>query len=354
MQQDKRYRSMVALDKRPAAIAICRALLLCFGVMIAEFCVASNDDWDGFLRRHVHAEGRVVDDAAGGISHSEGQGFGMFLAVHFDDRRNFDRMWQWTRRNLMVRGDGLLAWRWTPQDGVTDRNNATDGDIFAAWALIRAAARWKSTEYRNDGLSLMRTIREKLVRSTARGPALLPGMKGFERNGAQTLNLSYWVFPAFDEFSRNDNSPVWAELIQSGYRLLGESRFGRWGLPPDWLRTGERLALPDDREPRFGYDAVRIPLYLIWNGAGEDTVQPFRSFWAYFNGAVFLPSWVNLKDNSVDSYDTLKGMRAIAMATIAYPDLRGARIPDTDESQPYYSNVLLLLTKIMLWERAKN
>ena len=141
-------------------------------------------------------------------------------------------------------------------------------------------------------------------------------------------------------------------MTQNGYSLLDEARYGRWGLPPDWLRQDAGLSLPDDREPRFGYDAVRIPLYLLWGGAERDAIQPFRSFWAYFAGASFLPGWTNLKDDSVGSHDALKGVRAIAVLVAASPNPGRAALPEMDESQPYYSDVLLLLVKMMLWERA--
>jgi endoglucanase len=311
--------------------------------------LAASAEWEQFLRRHAQLDGRIID---GGASHSEGQGVGMLLAVHFKDRKTFDRIWQWTRQNLMVRDDGLLAWRWAPQVGVTDRNNATDGDILVAWALIRAAAQWNSNEYLAAGSSLARSVRETLTRGTRRGLVLLPGVEGFDQNGTLVLNLSYWVFPAFREFDRVERSPVWSELIQSGHRLLAEAKFGRWGLPPDWLRDGEKLSLLEDREARFGYDAIRIPLYLMWSRDAEETVKPFRSFWAYFRGASFLPTWTNLRDDSVDSHDALKGVRVIAAAVEVYPNLGQAQLPEMDGSQPYFSDALLLLTKMMLWERA--
>lgn len=323
--------------------------LLFFLLAIAPGIARAAPDWDQFLRDHTQADGRVVDGAA---SHSEGQGIGMLLAVHYADRAAFDRIWNWTHRNLMVRDDGLLAWRWSEQKGVTDRNNATDGDLLVAWALIRAAERWNSSEYRSAGTSLARSVREKLVRSTPRGIVLLPGVEGFEKNGTLVVNLSYWIFPAFPELARADPSPVWPELAESGRRLLEEARFGRWGLPPDWLQVGEKLGLPQDREARFGYDAIRIPLYLMWSGAPEGTLRAYRAFWAYFRGAPFFPGWTRVDDDSVDSHDALKGVRAIAAAVNAYPALGKTQLPGSGPSEPYYSDALLMLTKVMLWERA--
>lgn len=96
--------------------------------------------WQGYKQRFVTSAGRVVDTANGQISHSEGQGYGMLLAVAANDRPTFERLWGWTRANLMVRDDQLIAWRWTPgqRPPITDMNNATDGDILIAWALRRS------------------------------------------------------------------------------------------------------------------------------------------------------------------------------------------------------------------------
>ena len=68
--------------------------------------------WTAWKARFVTDAGRVVDTGNQGISHSEGQGFGMLLAVAANDRPTFERIWGWTRANRMVRDDQLLAWRW--------------------------------------------------------------------------------------------------------------------------------------------------------------------------------------------------------------------------------------------------
>lgn len=308
-----------------------------------------SGEWQQFLQRHTDADGRVIDN---GASHSEGQGFGMLLAAHFGDRDAFERFWGWTRRNLMVREDGLLAWRWTPQAGIADRNNATDGDLLVAWALARAAAQWSSDDYRAASASLARAVREKLTRPSAHGPLLLPGAAGFEHDGVLVLNLSYWVFPALQELARVDPAPAWPALVESGERLLAEARFGRWGLPPDWLRYGGKLAPAEGRPPRFGFDAVRVPLYLMWMAAPESALEPYSAYWGSFLRASSIPAWTDLTNNSVDPNPAMKGVRAIAAATLAYPRLERARLPETDRRQSYYSDALLLLTKAMRWERA--
>ena len=94
-----------------------------------------QSEWQAFVTRFIPAEGRVSDTGNKEISHSEGQGYGMVMATAFDDRAAFDRLWQWSKTNLQVRGDHLFAWKWEPGPAkATDTNSASDGDILIAWA----------------------------------------------------------------------------------------------------------------------------------------------------------------------------------------------------------------------------
>jgi len=178
---------------------------------------------------------------------------------------------------------------------------------------------------------------------------LLPGAEGFERPDHRIVNLSYWLFPAFLELNVVDPESAWAEFERSGIRLLELAQFGRWGLPPDWLRLADPLRPAENYPARFGYDAVRIPLYLIWARLGNEArLAPFRAYWSYFEGAKFLPPWTDLGNDSVDSRDAIPGIYAIANAT------RGTGMSTAsafDPSQPFYSAALVLLTQMMLWER---
>jgi endoglucanase len=320
-----------------------------FGAVIA---LAADPEWEIFRRSFIEADGRVLDTGQGRISHSEGQGFAMLFAVHYEDRATFERVWQWTQRNLRVRDDALLAWKWEPPGGVSDRNNATDADVLVAWALARAGAKWRQPEYEEAARRLGRDIRGKLVKRVAHGLVLVPALEGFDKADGLTINLSYWVFPAFRELARVDPAPEWDELGRSGVTILEYSYFGRWRLPPDWLKLGERVAPGGPPPERFGYDAVRIPVYLLWSRQETPALlKPYRDFWGHFAQARDLPAWTNLKDDSVDSYGASAGIRAIAQVVREYPKLSAARLPALASDASYYSAVLLLLTKVALRER---
>ena len=100
----------------------------------------------------------MVDTGNGGITHSEGQGWAMLFALQAGDRTRFERIADWTRENLRRTSDGLHAWRGKGSDGSEDLNNATDGDLFIATALILAGEQWGRPEWRVGGLATAQGI----------------------------------------------------------------------------------------------------------------------------------------------------------------------------------------------------
>jgi endoglucanase len=303
---------------------------------------AETQAWHDFAARFVTAAGRVVDSGQGGISHSEGQGIAMLAAAAQGDRERFDRLWRWTAQELQVREDRLLAWRWEAERGVTDRNNASDGDLLVAWALARAYQRWGDAAQRDAAAELARAIRTRLLRQTAFGPVLLPGREGFEPAEGPVVNLSYWVFPALRALAAVDPAPEWAALEASGLAILGAARFGRWQLPADWLQLrGDKLVPAPGFPARFGYDAWRIPLYLHWAGlATPQRLAPFHEYWAHFDGARFLAAWTLLSDDSVDSHGASPGMRAVVAL------VRGQPMSPYGADGDYYSAALALAARL--------
>ena len=103
---------------------------------------------------------------------------------------------------------------------------------------------------------------------------------------------------------------------------------------------------------RFGYDAVRIPIYLVWGRRDtEALMRPYRDFWGHFAALPWLPAWTNLKDDSIDSRGADAGVRAVAQLAREWPEARAERLPPLERGQGYYSAVLLMLCKVALRER---
>ena len=304
------------------------------------------DEWSQFKTAYLQ-DGRIIDKGQNGISHSEGQGMGLLLAAHNNDPVTFAQIWNWTQRNLQTREDKLFAWSWSPTSGINDANNASDGDLFIAWALSKAYTKWNEPRYLFAAIQVSQSIREKLLRKTSKGIVLLPGATGFEKPDYLKLNLSYWVFPAINELATLDPSPDWEQLRATGLQLIQEARFGKWQLPPDWLKLEDDKMIAVDGD-QFGYDAVRIPLYLIWGRqASPPSIKPFQNYWGSFAGKPF-PAWVNVLTGDLATYNASVGFQSIADLSLAYPQLNSVQLPEYDPNQGYYSSMLSLFTKMAL------
>ena len=224
--------------------------------------------WRDYTSRHMTPEGAVIDDANEGISHSEGQGYGMVLAVAVDDRETFKLIRDYTYENLQVRKDHMFAWKvlHTPEGpNVADTNNATDGDLLIAWALIEAYKSWGAPEDLASAKVVLADIAATLLQQTALGPVLVPGSEGFVSGDHQTVtvNPSYWVYPALETIAEFDTSANWGEVAVVGEDVLDLSQRAPSYLPPDWVDIGGLKLVPSEKfTPEFGYNAIRVPLYL--------------------------------------------------------------------------------------------
>lgn len=315
--------------------------------------------WDEFKRRFTVPDGRVCDTGNGGVSHSEGQGWGMLLAAAFNDRAFFDTLRDWTRRNLQIRSDALHAWRFMPQSAVpvADHNNATDGDLFIASALWRAAWRWNAPDYAQSAAEIARDILRVVVRDVGGRSVLLPGAVGFEQQSSVTINPSYYVIPAIEELALLCPSSRWQDVLRCGRDILTEGRYGPFRLPPDWLSVDRRTGVlrPDMSRPnRFSYDAIRVPLWLSWARAGlVDLEQDFLAYWQRFQPQP--PAWIDLSTNQLASYPAPAGMLAIGQIASVLSGRPGkspqpTTLPALSASLDYYSAAITLLSHCALQE----
>jgi endoglucanase len=309
-------------------------------------------DWSVFRSRFVQADGRVVDTYNNDVSHTESQGLGMLFAVAFDDRETFDRIWGWTSAHLRRPSDALFAWRYVPGqiNPVADTNNATDGDIYIAAALARAAGRWRQPAHLKAAQAISRDILGLLVRNVGGRTVLLPGANGFVTADHVVVNASYYVFPLIADLQRAYPSPTWARLARDGRQMIAEAQFGRWRLPPDWLQVSTAtgaLSLADRQPPRFSFDAVRVPLFLAWDRSSPDALGRFAAFWG--REPANAPAWVDLRTDAGAPYKPCGGVIAIATLVDSTFGQAGA-VPAISARDDYYSAALILLSRMALRE----
>jgi len=340
------------MASRRGALLLVVAALAFQAVTMSACAAPAPRNWTDYKSRFVQPDGRVVDTGNGDVSHSEGQGFAMIMATAYDDPSTFKKLWTWTDKTLSRPDTRLFKWRYNPVGDlhVADPNNALDGDLLIAWALLRGGERWRRPEYLQASAEIRKAILGKLLVRQGDRTLLAPGVDGFVQADGLIFNPSYAIMPALDAFAAREPRSPWPLVRDQALRALRDARFGAADLTVDWVRVdgAGNMWTDPDRPPRFGFDAVRVPLYLCWSGrCGDVAVAPVKRWWSSFRAAGKpAPAWIDVRTGEVAPFAA-----PVGMASIADLVLTGHASSASIDGQDYYSSSLLILSQIASEER---
>lgn len=218
---------------------------------------------NSFVDRFVAADGRVVRADQGGDTVSEGEAYAMLMTAVVGDRTRFVSVWGWTRRHLLL-GDGLLAWHWQ-HGGVVGDEPASDADLGAAAALLIASNRFRDPSLAAPARRMATAILAHETGPGAGGSTLVAGP--WAKSPTEYVDPSYLAPAELDELAGALGGP-WRSIASTATAEL-EALTVRGMLPPDWAVVGSdhviRPAAPPGSPgvpPRFGFDAVRAPIWM--------------------------------------------------------------------------------------------
>lgn len=306
-----------------------------------------------FLDTYVD-DGRVIRTDQGGDTVSEGQAYGMLLAMAAGDASRFDSIWSWTTANLQ-RDDLLLSWQW--KDGVVvDEQPASDADLDAARALVLAGDAFDRDDLREQGVALGAAVLDEMTAETSLGRILLPGP--WATASPHAYNPSYASPAAYSVLGQVSGDPRWAELAE-GSRAATAALLDANALPTDWATVADdgSVAIAGSAggggEPRYGYDAARTAIRFA-----ESCDPADRALAARISAALpadeTLPAELDsgAGPRTTDQHPVAYAARAAAASADGRPDVARAdlgRMADTAASTPtYYGSAWNALTTAML------
>lgn len=200
---------------------------------------------------------------------TEGQSYGMLLAVLLDDKIFFDNIWRWSLRHMyLTEGPcrGYFAWS-VPLDGSPRAEGpAPDGEVFFCLALILAHRRWGSGMAEMDYARWAQKImRDMLHRGSDEAPPMIQDndLIAFVP-GLSFTDPSYMLphaFELFSEYCDERDQLRWQRIAAKAREFLFEHAHPVTGLYPEY-------ALNDGRpEPTRGHsdfysDAYRCLINL--------------------------------------------------------------------------------------------
>ncbi len=311
-----------------------------------------------FLDNYLDSDGRIVRHDQGGDTVSEGQAYGLLLAVATHDAPRFASIWTWTKDNLQE-PSGLFAYDWS--DGaIVGSGAATDADLNTAWALVLGAKTFHDPAYEKDGLAVASAV---LANETVVSAGRLELVAGpWARSAPYSVDPSYFSPQAMAALASASGNPSWIQLEANSQQLVAALQGGDSAhyLPPDWALLAASGAISASsppsggKPPSYGLDAERVP---IWYAA--DCTPPGRalsaddwstisglaasgSYLAYsLTGAVQLPYSNDLGLVAAAASADAAGQRSQGSALLA-------RAQSGSNGQTYYGNAWVALGTVLL------
>ncbi|MDB5106195.1 MAG: glycoside hydrolase family 8 [Fibrobacteres bacterium] len=208
---------------------------------------------------------------------SEGQGYGMLLAVILNDQATFNRIFE-AANQYMWRDDrkSYFIWNW-PSGG---QGSATDADIDVGMALVFADELQKKklwqpyskggVDYHSRAMDIIRSIRKNMTSQDY----LLPG-DNWGGDGLNNLNPSYFATANMKVFDAYQTEVDFRPVIATSYAVLRKcSAQYQKGQAPDWItKDGTKGPKGNDMLDDGIRAPYRIGLDALWSG--DATAQEF-------------------------------------------------------------------------------
>lgn len=321
------------------------------------FCCFTNSiaalEWKNYKLAHIQSDGRVIDRENNNITHTEGIGYAMFFATCNNDEESFNLIEQWLENNMAKNSFGLYPWKWGKSENewkVLDTNNATDGDMWIAYARLKASEKFNRPDQKEKALEHIHAIEKNLLFSKDGSLFLLPGVYGFEHEESLLLNPSYYIPFIFQAFSQVGDKEKWNSMLVNAKVLLSK-KFSIYNIHPDWIVYNKGVFTLDPQRKNFSYDAIRIPLFWsIWYQATHEKeilqiLEGYRSLLQL----PYSPIWLNLSENTMSLFDDKSGamQRSLSFfSIISKQPISQIKKVNNEQNGTYYSDSILMFSSL--------
>ena len=324
-----------------------RLTLLTFlsSLFLATNALASVD-WQRYKERFLSPDGRIIDTGNRSISHSEGQGFGMLFAIAAEDKESFDKLWQWTEQYLRNPKTDLFYWKYNPAaaNPIEDKNNASDGDLLIAWALLKAGKKWNEHKYLSASNRILRALLKYTVIDFAGKKVMLPGKDGFSFGTHIILNPSYFIYPAWQDLADYTHLYDLHKLIDDTQQIMQQIDWGYHQIATDWITLyADGKTSPAEQWPaRASYDAIRVPVYLKWMTSDNKLLGRWYALFDKYP-RLQTPAWENIYGGEKANYPMSGGLLAVRDLTMGELSATSTKVSRYED---YYSASLKLLVAL--------
>lgn len=314
-----------------------------------------------------------IEDVGNHDVRTEGMSYGMMLAVQYNRKDVFDRLWRWVMRYMyMSEGQhaGYFAWSVSPRGVKNSTGPAPDGEEYFAMALFFASQRWGD----GNGIYSYAARARDILRHCLHNGKEQPGSPMWNLKNhlikfvpeADFTDPSYHLphfYMLFAEYGDPRDHDFWLNAASASRTFLAQAMNPETGLNPEYS-TYDGAPYPSSEHRFFFSDAYRTALNVAldteWWGKRVKLQQRLEKLQGFFSpdgpgmlGTVY----------SVDGVPHDQKVRhpagvlaTVAAASLAIPestnsrhfvDLFWHRTLETGEGR-YYSNLLYAFSFLAL------
>ena len=206
---------------------------------------------------------------------TEGMSYGLMIAVQFDRKDIFDRLWRWSKKYMQHQEGplkGYFAWSCKTDGTRNAQGPASDGELYYVTSLIFASNRWGNStgiNYLAEAQNILNCSMQKI------GMERVAPLINLEHQlitftpdpfGGRFTDPSYHV-PAFYEvwarWAEDGRSEFWRVCARKSREYLHKSIHPVTGLNPDYNNydgtlLGSKRVIGD----AFRFDSWRVPMNI--------------------------------------------------------------------------------------------
>jgi endo-1,4-beta-D-glucanase Y len=253
----------------------------------ADWTALANK-WATYKLNYVTTSGagsgeRIICSAQqSGDTVSEGIGYGMILAVYFNDETTFNDLYVYEQSHLDSLG--LMNWDISSSGSVIGSNSASDGDEDIAYALWLAHYQW------GDGGTYNYTQKATTQTDLIQSNDLDGDLRVKPGDSYDSCQYPSYFMPSEYVVFGNQlgTSSTWKTVASNSYQTIQDACNGASGLIADQTAdTGVGGSCSDASSTEDQYNSCRVPFYMaldyVYNGtAGAKTELDLLQ--SYFNG----------------------------------------------------------------------
>lgn len=219
---------------------------------------------------------------------TEGQSYGMMVAVQMDKQEMFDRIWTWTRHYMQHKegpSKGLFAWHCRYDGSQIDAGSASDGEFYFVTDLLLASRRWGDDgryNYLEEARELIETLFSK---DGSEGVTNIINMEHKLINFCPDTVSNGWTDPSYHipaffeiwaESAGDGRADLYREIAANSRQFLHKACDEKSGINPDQTtfdgKPVTRSWGPYQFVSQFWYDSWRVPMNIAldYNWYGRD------------------------------------------------------------------------------------